>query len=299
LTFIPGDKPYDLEMQASVDQFNLDAFLLELNPRAVPVAEGLFDVSIDAYGDSPNMVQYRNNLYFDMQMQSRDGVFRLLDPNDPLVVGSSKFAGAMGEGVSYIPTGLFGVGAVARLVNYINAVPYDTIEAHLVRDESRDVQIRKYVVQSPELLLTAKGGIEYEEGVDVMQSPLKMDAQLDLRDKGAAIFYDLNLLKDKQDPFGYWSGPKIKFWGTPGVLESNLSDIISEAGKGAVMGGLTRPISGLIGNIRHRWMDNESEPVEYSDDLRTTPAEAVEEAPADIPVVTPARPVTELPGYYE
>ena len=303
ITFTPGEEPYDLEMQASVDQFDLDAFLIALDPETIPMTEGLFDVKIDAYGTSPNMAQYRNNLYFDMEMQSRDGVFRLLNPNDPVVMGSSGFAGAVGEGVSYIPTGLFGLGAVARLVNYIDAIPYDKIEAHLVRDESRDVQIRKYVVQSPELLMTATGGIDYEEGVDIMDSPLKMDAQLDLRDKGAAIFYDLDLLKDEKDSYGYWTGPAIKFWGTLGQLESNLGDIINEAGQGAVLGGITRPISGLIGNIRHRWMDEDGEPIEYTDDLQAAPTEAVEEGPEKTspqePEDTPAKSFTDLPDYYE
>jgi hypothetical protein len=287
LTFTPGDKPYDMEMQVNIDQFDLDTFLLELNPESTPMAEGLFDVKIDAYGNSPNMAQYRNNLYFDMKMQSRDGLFRLLDPNDPLVVGSSNFAGAVGEGVSYIPTGLFGLGAVARLVNYIKEVPYDKIEAHLVRDESRDVQIKKYVVQSPEVLLTAKGGIDYEEGVDVLQSPLDMKAKLDLRERGAAIFYDLDLLQDERNAYGYWKGPEIKFWGTPGVLESNLGEIIETAGKGAVLGGITRPISGLIGNVRHLWMDEEGEPLEYTDTPATAEPDSVTATPVDTPADSP------------
>jgi hypothetical protein len=307
ITFTPGEKPYDLDMQASVDRFDLATFERELDPESIPPAEGLFDVRIDAYGNSQNMAQYRNNLYFDMTMQSRDGVFRLLNPNDPLVMGSSGFAGAVGEGVSYVPTGLFGLGAVARLVNYIDEIPYDKIDAHLVRDESRDVQIRNYVVQSPELLLTATGGIDYEEGVDVMDSPLKMDAQLDLRDKGAAIFYDLNLLKDEKDSYGYWTGPAIKFWGSLGQLESNLGDIINEAGQGAVLGGITRPISGLIGNIRHRWMDEDGEPIEYTDDPQSAPAVVAGETPADTPANTPAdtprgtpaKSYSDLPDYYE
>jgi hypothetical protein len=244
------------------------------------------------------MVQYRNNLFFDMSLQSSNGVFRLLDPNDPLVVGSSGLAGAVGEGVSYVPTGLFGLGAVARLVNYIDEIPYDKIDAHLVRGESRDVQIKKYVVQSPELLLTARGGINYTEGVDILESPLAMDAQLNLRDRGAAIFYDLDLLKDEKDKYGYWVGPEIKFWGTLTVAESNLNEIIEQAGKGAVIGGLTRPISGLIGNIRHRWMDEEGEPVEYT-------GEDVEFAPSPVtpgPIPEPADQKEDeygLPDYYE
>jgi hypothetical protein len=291
MTFTPGEKPYDLEMQASVEQFDLNAFLRALDPEAVPRAEGLFDVKLDANGKSPNMAQYRNNLYFDMKMQSRNGVFRLLNPNDPLVMGSSGLAGTVGEGVSYLPTGLFGLGAVARMVNYIDAVPYDKIDAHLVRDESRDVQIRKYVVQSPEILMTATGGINYEEDVDVLDSPLKMDAQLGLRDRGAAIFYDLDLLGDEQDAYGYWTGPEISFWGTMGKLDSNLNEIIEQAGKGAVLGGFTRPVSGLIGNVRHRWMDEKGKAIEYTDAppaaagaAAATPADT----PADGPEVTPA-----------
>jgi len=315
ITYTPGEEPYNLKMQASVDQFDLEAFLVALDPEAIPRTEGLFDVKLDAYGDSPNMAQYRNNLYFDMSMQSRSGVFRLLDPNDPLVTGSSNFAGAVGEGVSYIPTGLFGMGAVARLVNYIKQVPYDKIDAQLARGESLDVQIKKFVVQSPEILMTAKGGIKYEEGVDVLDSPLQMDAQLDLRERGAAIFYDLDLLEDERGAYGYWTGPAIKFWGTLTQLESNLGEIIQTAGKGAVLGGLTRPISGLIGNVRHLWMDEEGEPIDYTDDPPTTAPDSAVEAPADAladkqtdkqidtpaatPAATPADYIRDLPDYYE
>ncbi len=265
MTFTPGDAPYDLDLQAGVEQFDLARFFRELVPDSKPRAEGLFDVSLNAFGKSPNMPQYRNQLFFDMHLQSRDGVFRLLDPNSALVGGTTGFAGAIGEGVSYLPTGLFGLGAVSRLVEYIKEINYDKIDVRLVRDESRDVQIKRYVVQNPEILMTAAGGIEYQEGVDILQSPLSMDANLDFRDKGAAIMYDLDLLKSEQDAYGYWKGPEIKFWGTPAASESNLGDIITTAGNAAFLGGITRPISGLIGNIRHRWMDEEGEPVEYSE----------------------------------
>ena len=54
-----------------------------------------------------------------MHLQSRNGTFRLLDPNSALVSGTTGVAGALGEGISYVPTGLFGLGAVSRLVKYI------------------------------------------------------------------------------------------------------------------------------------------------------------------------------------
>jgi hypothetical protein len=265
MTFTPGDLPYDLNLQAGVEQFDLARFFRELVPDSKPRAEGLFNVSLEASGQSPNIPQYRNHLLFDMRLQSRKGVFRLLDPNSPLVGGTTGFAGAIGEGVSYLPTGLFGLGAVSRLVEYLKEVDYDKAEARLVRDETRNVQIKRYVVQNPEILMTATGGIEYQEGVDILHSPLAMNASLNFREKGAAIMYDLDLLKSKQDAYGYWKGPKIKFWGVPVAMESNLGDIITTAGNAAILGGITRPISGLIGNIRHRWMDEDTEAKEYTE----------------------------------
>jgi hypothetical protein len=265
MTFTPGDEPYDLDLQAGVEQFDLAKFFRELVPDSKPRAEGLFNVSLNASGKSPNMSQYRNQLFFDMRLQSRDGTFRLLDPDSALVSGTTGFAGAIGEGVSYIPTGLFGLGAVSRLVKYIKEIDYDKIDMQLLRDETRDVQIKRYVVQNPEILMTATGGIEYQEGVDIMQSPLTMDAKLDFRDKGAAIMYDLDLLQKEKNAYGYWKGPDIKFRGTPAVSESNLDEIITKAGNAAILGGITRPISGLIGNIRYRWLDDGSEVKEYSE----------------------------------
>jgi hypothetical protein len=263
LRFAQGAKPYDLKLQASVEKFDLATFFRELAPDSRPRAEGLFEVKLDAFGQSPNLNQYRNQLLFDMRLQSRNGIFRLLDPDSALVTGSSGIAGGFGEVVSYVPTGLFGLGAVSRLVNYIKDIDYDRIDIHLVRDESRDVQIRQYVVQSPSILMTAKGGIEYQEGVDVLDSPLSMDAQLNMRDRGAAIMYELNLLQKEQDRYGYWKGPTIRFWGTMSKSESNLGDIIATAGRAAVLGGITRPISGLIGNIKHLWFGKDEKPAEY------------------------------------
>ena len=260
MAFNPGKTPYDLKLRAGVEQFDLAKFFRELVPGSTPRAEGLFNVSLNAFGASPNLPEYRNNLYFDMRLQSRDGVFRPFDPDSALLAGSSGIAGAFGSVASNVPTGLFGLGAVSRLVNYMKEIEYDNIDIHLVRDESRDVQIRQYVVQSSEILMTATGGIKYQDGVDIIDSPLSMEARLDMREQGAAILYSLGLLQSEKDGFGYWKGPVFKVWGNIARTESNLDDIISEAGHGAVLGGITRPISGLWGNLKYWWFGGDQEP---------------------------------------
>ncbi len=265
LAFTAGQaSPYDLKLKGEIERLNLAEFLRELVPGSTPRAEGLFDVKLDAFGSAPNLPQYRNDLFFDMRLQSRDGVFRPLEPDSVLIAGSSNFAGAFGEGVSFVPTGLFGLGAVSRLVNYIREIPYDRIDIHVVRDESRDLQIKRYVVQSPSILMTAKGGIDYEAGKDVLDSPLSLTVQLDMRNKGAAILHSLDLLKPEKDPYGYWVGPAIKVSGTFFKTQSNLEAIISKAGNGALLGGVTRPVAGLWGNLKYHWMD-EGEPLEYKE----------------------------------
>jgi hypothetical protein len=263
LTFSPGDTPYDLKLRAGVKQFDLAKFFRALVPGSTPRAEGLFDVDLSAFGTAPNLPQYRNDLYFDMRLLSRDGVFRPFRPDNSLVAGSSDVAGALGLVASNVPTGLFGLGAVSRLVNYIKEIKYNKMKIHLVRDESRNVKIKEYVVQSPDILVTATGGITYQEGLDIVDSPLSMKARIDMRERGAAILYSLGLLQKAQDNYGYWKGPVFKVWGRIARTESNLDDIIREAGRGAVLGGITRPVAGLWGNLKYWWFGGGKTPEEY------------------------------------
>ncbi len=66
-----------------------------------------------------------------MRLRSRDGDSRPFNPNSALFATSSGFAGVFGEGVSNLPTGLFGLGAFSRLVNYMKEIRYDKIDIHL------------------------------------------------------------------------------------------------------------------------------------------------------------------------
>jgi hypothetical protein len=84
-----------------------------------------------------------------------------------------------------------------------------------------------------------------------------------MRERGAAILYSLGLLQPEKDDYGYWKGPVFKVWGKIARSESNLDDIISEAGHGAVLGGITRPVSGLWGNLKFWWFGGGKEPADY------------------------------------
>ncbi len=258
LSFTPGTEPYSLVMNGSIEDFDLATFQQELEPESTPRAVGLFNMHLQASGQSPNVGEYRNRLSFDVQLRSEDGQFRLLNPDSAMVAGSTELLGKVGEGISYVPTGLFGLGAAARLAEYIKVIDYDEIDVHLIRGLSKDIEVERYEVRNKELRMTATGGIQYQPGVDVASSPLELEGQLNFLGRGAAIMYDLNLLQDTRDEKNYWKGPQIRFTGSAINNTSNLESIVSTASDAALKGGVTRPISGLIGNIKYRWFGDDA-----------------------------------------
>ena len=251
-------QPYSFDLTGTIKDFNLNQFFTELVPGEKPRVEGLFGIDVKAFGQFPNFSQLRNKALFDIRMQSRDGLFRPLPPDSGLVLGASDVLGVVGEGLSYVPTGGFGAGAIARLVNYIVRIDYDTIDIHLQRDESRDVTIEQFQLLSPTIALLATGGIKHQDGSDIFDSPLELNANLDMLGRGAAILYSMDLMHNSQNELGYWRGPEFRIWGTTSETHSNFEDVINKAADGTTKGAFLRPISGLIGNLKYRWFDRDS-----------------------------------------
>jgi hypothetical protein len=251
-------EPYQADLVGKIENFDLNQFFSELAPTKKSRVEGLFGVDIAIAGNSPNVSEFRNKLLLDLKMTSRDGLFRTLPPDSVLLIGASDALGIIGEGLSYVPTGGFGAGAVSRLVNYIAEVEYDSVDIRITRDRSLDLQIERADLLSPEIRIATAGTIEHINGKDILDSPLELIANLNMTGKGAAILYSLDLIEEKQDDFGYWYGPEVRITGTGSNTESNFSEIIQRASDATVKGGFTRPISGIIGNIKHRWFGKDA-----------------------------------------
>lgn len=258
-------EPYAADFTGKIKDFDLNQFFTELAPSKKSRIEGLFGVDIVLGGRTPNVAQFRNRLLLDLKMQSRNGLFRPLPPDSILMTGASDALGIIGEGLSYVPTGGFGAGAVSRLVNYIAEIEYDSVDVRIKRDRSLDLNIERIDMLSPSIHMAATGLIEYVRGTDILDSPLNVTANLNMTGKGAAILYSMSLLEDEQDKYGYYKGPEIQISGSASATESNFADIIEQASDGTVKGGITRPISGLIGNIKHRWFGEDIEAVSEPD----------------------------------
>ena len=276
-------EPYALELKGEVTDFDLNEFLSELVPGRKPRMEGLFSGRLNAHGQFPNFDELRNRVLFDVKLQSREGLFRPLPPDSGLLLGASAFLGVVGEGLSYLPTGGFGAGAVARLVNYMAEIDYDTIDIHLERRGPEGVRLAAFEMLSPTIAMMAHGDIRQTAGVDLLDSPLELTAELDMLGKGAAILYSLNLLEDVRSATGYWRGPRFKVWGSLTEPHSNLEAIINTAGDAAVQGAWSRPLSGLLGNVKYRWRDDNARTREEAREARAVRARAREATAPEAP----------------
>ncbi len=245
--------PYDVNFIMDIKDFNLSDFLKELDPTVEPLIEGIFNVDLKMFGQMDNIDQWRNQLLFDARLVSFDGIYHFI-PNDSVLLLSSGYAMALaGEVVSVIPTAGFGLGIMSRMVRFIKDFPYDKIDIHLVRKADKNTRIEEFEIFSPELYMTATGGITFVENERVVDSPMKATARLDLAGEGAAIFYGLNLLTGEKNEYGFWEGPEIIFGGTLTHPTDNFEEIVETAKKGTVQGGITRPFSGIIGDFKYRW----------------------------------------------
>ena len=248
-------KPYDITLNTSLSQFNIGEFLQELNPQHIPRADGVFDVDIHFYGDLSNLSQIRNELLFDINIEGKDGVYHLIPSNDVMMRSSGAAMAVVGEVVSVLPTAGFGLGIVNRVIRFAKDINYDFINMHLVRQKDLNTSIETFQILSPELRVSATGGLTFKDNTRLFDQPLEMTANMNLAGEGAAIFYGLGLLNDEQDEYGFWKGPVINFSGTLNHQEDNFDEIISQAKSGTLAGGITNPFSGLIGNFRYRWFD--------------------------------------------
>lgn len=268
-----SNKPYDLDANFDVKKFNLSEFFGALVPGEKPRVEGLFVMTAKADGDFPNLESARNHVKFLLDLESRKGVFRAIPPNSNLAQGSSAIAATAGQVLSWIPTGGVGLGALSRLVSYMREIPYELVSMHIKRETDLNVKVEKMEVRSEEMLISGRGGILYEEGVDLLNQKLDLTAEMDAVGEMAAILSGLGLLKDKRAENGYWHGFDFRIWGSLDEPKSNFDQIVTNAGSGALTRNITNPFHGIMGNIKHQ-----GEKVKMPDDLSEEASESVDDS---------------------
>lgn len=245
-------KPYALAMDFDVSDFDLKAFFSELVPDEQARVEGLFRMTVNAEGKFPSLDVAPNHIRFVFDLESLEGLFRAIPPGSPLDRNSSKAAARAGAILSWTPTGGLALGALSRLVNAMREIPYNRIALKIVRETDLNVQIVEMVLRSSEILIQGRGGILYEEGVDLVRQRMDLTAEMDARGDMAGILAGLGLLRQDRLENGYWRGFRFRIWGNLEEPKSNFGRIVTDAGADALTHNLTNPFLGIWSNIKFR-----------------------------------------------
>ncbi len=244
-------KPYALQSNAQVKDFDLSAFFGELVPGEKPRVEGLFRMSADAGGSFPSVPQARNFVTFALDLESRSGLFRAIPPNSGLAQTTSGTAAFFGEVFSYVPTSVLGMGTLSRLVSYMREVPYKLVSLNIVRETDLNIRIERMEVRSDQMLILGRGGILYEEDVDLLDQRFDLTAAMDARGEFAAILSGLGLLTDKPAGNNFWRGFDFRIWGSLAKPKTNFDNIVTQASSGTLTRNVTNPFHGIWSNIKY------------------------------------------------
>lgn len=245
-------KPYELAMDFDVSDFDLDAFFSDLAEGEQARVEGLFQMKVTAEGKFPALEAAPNHLRFFFDLESREGLFRAISPGSPLARSSSEAAARTGAVLSWTPTSGLALGALSRLVTAMREIPYDRIAVKVVRETDLNVHIKEMEMRSPEILIQGRGGILYEEGVDLVRQRMDLTAEMDARGKMAGILSGLGLLRQDRLENGYWRGFRFRLWDSLAEPESNFGRIVTEAGRDALTYNVTNPFLGVWSNLKFR-----------------------------------------------
>lgn len=250
-------KPYGLAMDFDVSDFDLKAFFTELAPEEQARVEGLFRMAVNAEGTFPSLDVAPNHIRFVFELESLKGLFRAIPPGSPLDRNASKVAATAGAILSWAPTGGLALGALSRLVSAMREIPYDRIALRIVRETDLNVHIEEMIVRSSEILIQGRGGILYEDGVDLFRQRMGLTAEMDARGDMAGILAGLALLSGDRLENDYWRGFRFRIWGSLEEPKSNFGQIVTGAGANALTHNLANPFLGIWSNIKFRGTEAE------------------------------------------
>jgi len=161
------ETPFTLRADGSA--VNIPSDLLDLGSGA-PIT-GNWNGTISVLGQAQDLEQLKDAVKVSLDMEGSAGILQLTRVNE----GANQTAQLLNLGLS-----LFGgqdgrMGAVSRMTQYLQRVPYDSIRIELDRFPSGEVAIRDFTIQGPELLLAGKGRIDADSWETLLQGALSIN----------------------------------------------------------------------------------------------------------------------------
>lgn len=211
--FTGGAKPYVLEGDFSLTEFDAGSFFKALEPAKPATVEGLFGVQGRFAGDGETLARTFEHARGAFELTGRQGVFRGLQRTSGKVSMTSK---AVELGASVLGS-LFGSEKVTKaaekvagtayfvdqLALSLGEINYDLLGVKLTRGESLDVTLEEISLVAPEIRLIGRGTITHVADRPLLQQPLTASLSLAGRGKTEELLGKLRLLTGARDDLGY------------------------------------------------------------------------------------------------
>ena len=215
-------KPYSLEAEVEVANFDAGLFLSKSDPLHNPIVEGIFDLKGTLDGEAENLPRLLQTAQGNFFLESTSGgLFRALPLRDQ-----------KGQAASLALTGLdILLGNKVREFNTANRavillqeIKFDEMKIAAVRGSDLNISLTDLFVRGPEIILAGAGGVTYREGVPFLEQPLILNAQMGAKDEAAYLLNELGLLINSQTEEGYYLGPSFSIRGTLGNPDKSELD---------------------------------------------------------------------------
>lgn len=205
LAFSVGAKPYALQGDMSLTEFDAGKLFKVLEPGRSPTVEGLFTVKGHASGQGLTLADTLDRVRGQMQVTSRQGVFRGLKRSTDKLSLASKTVGIVGSLIGGKTAEKFASSAVYvdQLAQVLGEFSYDQLSVKLVRDDALNVKLEEFSLVSPDIRLLGAGQITHQAGTPLFEQPLTMSVSLAARNKVEEILGKLHSLDGSRDELGY------------------------------------------------------------------------------------------------
>jgi len=211
-----AEKPFSLQTNIVVDNFDSAPLFRALRPGELPTVEGRFDLTGAVTGRSVRIEDLGAEIQGEFHLNSKGGIFRALraDIADSIKQAPSRLSGAIDT-----VTSLFGKHgdssdnaskfidktgqAAVEFTERLREVHYDQIHVSAIRGSDLTIHMVDISLIAPEQRLTGTGEVTYQPGQPILEQPLSLDLQLSARGKTAELMNTIGLLKDERDDLGY------------------------------------------------------------------------------------------------
>lgn len=215
-------KPYFLQAQVGLSDFDVGSFLRQSAPLQLPMVEGVFNLTGNLRGEAANLDRLLQTAEGELNLENQSGgIFRAL----PLGGQKSQVASLALTGLDlFAGDKVRQFNTANRVANLLREVEFEEMRIKATRGSNLNIDLTDLWVRGPEILIAGTGRVTNQEGISLLEQPLNLKAQMAAKNEAAYLLNELGHLEDRKTEDGYYFGPAFAIKGTLGNPDKSELD---------------------------------------------------------------------------